>query len=72
MPLDQSTAPYESMGPTLLAQQAPSLSSPDSAPGKNWGTIYAYLEQRLASLRNWRWSWWSYWAVIAENILPRR
>jgi hypothetical protein len=70
-PLD-NTAPYEEMGPALLAQQPPSLNTPDAAPGKNWGMIFAYLEARLGSLRNWRWSWWAYWAVIATFVLPRR
>lgn len=70
MPLDNQ-APYEEMGPSLLAQQPPSLSKA-TAPGKNWGSIFAYLEARMGSLRTWRWSWWSYWAVIATFILPRR
>ncbi len=71
-PLDENSAAYEAMSPTLLAQQPPSLKEPDATPGKNWGTIYSYLEQRLSSLRTWRWSWWAYWSVIAEFILPRR
>lgn len=72
MPLDDNKATYEDMSPTLLAAQPPTLKTPDSAPGKNWGTIYEYLELRLASLRTWRWSWWAYWSVIATYILPRR
>jgi hypothetical protein len=72
-PLDDSNAaPYEDMGPSLLASQPPSLTSPDAVPGKNWGTIFAYLEQRFSSLRAWRWSWWAYWSVVATFVLPRR
>jgi hypothetical protein len=34
--------------------------------------IFSHLEQRLGSLRTWRYSWWTYWAQLAEYILPRR
>src|SRR6185312_16524490 len=31
-----------------------------------------YMERRLAALRDWRLSWWTHWADLAANILPRR
>lgn len=75
MPLDTaaySTAHYESMSPTLLAKE-PATDGPQSGtPGKDWVTIYAALEGRLAGLRMWRYTWWQYWAELARYILPRR
>lgn len=66
-----ASAAYEEQSPTLLAQQPISLSAPqESVP--NWDVIYAYLENRLSQLRNWRWSWWAAWATLAEFILPER
>lgn len=70
MPLD-SSALYEAMSPTLLAQQPASLEG-DQRPGKDWQEIFFQLEQRLGALRSWRWSWWAYWAALAESILPKR
>ena len=58
MPLDYASAPYEEQGPTLLARQ-PVFGVTDQVKGKDWPDIYAHLEQRLASLRTWRWSWWT-------------
>jgi hypothetical protein len=68
---DYSTAPYEFAGPSLLSQQPPTLSG-DEKQGKDWGDIFTYLESRLGMLRTWRYSWWAYWAQLAEFILPRR
>lgn len=72
MPLDASTAYYAASSPTLLASQAISDADKIERPGKDWQTIFTHLEARLASLRNWRWSWWGLWASLAEYILPRR
>jgi hypothetical protein len=63
---------YEAMSPSLLAQQPASTSGSGPAPGKDWGVIYQALEARLGALRTWRYSWWQYWASLAEFILPRR
>lgn len=72
MPLDFATAYYEASSPTLLAKQDPADASKLQRPGKDWPSIYQHLEARLGALRNWRWSWWAYWAELAEYILPRR
>ncbi len=72
MPLDFASAAYEASSPTLLAAQPPTLARDDTGPGENWIFINQHLEQRLGALRNWRLSWWSYWASLAEFILPRR
>lgn len=71
--MDQNfaNAPYEEMGPSLLAQQ-PANPSDEHKRGKDWDTIYSHLESRRNGLRSWRWSWWAYWNVLAEFILPRR
>ncbi|HQT65363.1 MAG TPA: portal protein [Acidocella sp.] len=70
-PLD-NTAPYEQMGATLLSQQPPAPPSSAEIDQKNWQTVYSHLEARLSSLRNWRYSWWTHWARLAEYFLPRR
>jgi hypothetical protein len=60
------------MGPSLLSQQpatAPDKLQPDA---EWWITIFAYLEARLGRLRTWRYTWWAYWARLAEYFLPRR
>ena len=68
---DYSSAPYEHMSPTLLAQQPITLKN-QAPPGKDWSAIYSICESRLGMLRSWRYSWWAYWASLAEYILPRR
>ena len=64
MPLDVagfSQAFYESQSVGELARQP--LDPPkDCQAGDDWNTIYPQLQSRLQSLKNWRWSWWSYWA----------
>jgi hypothetical protein len=72
MPLDAASAYYESMSPSLLASLPAVAKESDALPGKDWGTIFTHLESRLGALRSWRWSWWSYWAALAEYILPKR
>jgi len=69
---DFASAPYEMAGPTLLSQQPPTLTDKDRKPGKDWGEIFSYLESRMNMLRTWRYSWWAYWAQLAEFILPHR
>src|SRR6185437_7366080 len=63
---------YEAMSPSLLAQQTASSTGDGPQPGKDWGPIFSALESRLGALRTWRYSWWQYWASLAEFILPRR
>lgn len=64
-------ANYEMASASLLAAQPSSTNKPQPS-GKNWGRIYEHLESRLQGLRNWRYSWWIYWADLAKFILPRR
>lgn len=67
-------APYEEMGAPWLAAQPPTPAAKLAAyqPDADWDVIYTHLEARLSSLRSWRYSWWSYWSVLAEYFIPRR
>jgi Bacteriophage head to tail connecting protein len=67
-----ANANYEHMGPTLLAQQPPNASDRAQKDAKNWDRIFQHLESRLGMLRNWRYSWWAYWAVLAQFFDPKR
>lgn len=68
------SAVYEHMSPTLLSQQP--ATAPDELrkidPDSTWATVFAYCESRLGTLRMWRYSWWSAWAVLARYFIPRR
>ena len=68
---DDGFAQYELASPSLLADQPPTLSEDDTAPGKNWTEIYEYLTRRLNALREWRYTWWANWSELAEFLLPR-
>lgn len=71
MPLDANYAAYELAGPQLLAMQPPSI--PAKQPeGRDWDVIFQQLESRMKALREWRFSWWAYWADLAAYVLPRR
>lgn len=67
-----SEAAYESMSPTLLSEQPPSLPFELVKDDSDWDITFTHLETRLGSLRSWRYSWWAYWAVLAEYFIPRR
>jgi len=68
-----ATPAYIQMGPSLLAQQPVTTQTKiDANPDFKWTTIFSHLEARLASLRTWRYSWWAYWARLAEFFNPRR
>lgn len=69
---DFATAPYELMSPTLLAKQPPVPPKDSKKAPDWWATAFAYLEGRMGALRNWRYSWWAYWAVLARFFIPRR
>jgi hypothetical protein len=70
--LAPNTAPYEFMSPTLLSKQ-PAQGKPDPKQSSyTWLTFFPYLESRMNSLRNWRYSWWAYWSVLARFFIPRR
>jgi hypothetical protein len=69
---DSDTASYLDMGATLLSEQP--LTPKEQLPNydDNWTALYNQLESSMNSKRSWRWSWWSYWSVLAEYFLPRR
>ncbi len=60
------------MGPTMLAQQPVGQAKTDKEGASEWGIVFEQLESRLATLRSWRYSWWSHWSRLAEFFLPRR
>jgi hypothetical protein len=65
--------PYADAGAATLSLQPPYIDEEDERPAfPDWPTIYAYLENRLNSLRSWRYSWWQHWAILAQYILPYR
>ena len=68
----ESTANYEAMGATLLAQQEVRVSDQPQKEADDWLPLYAHLEARFNMLRNWRYSWWIYWRVLCEFFSPRR
>jgi hypothetical protein len=65
-------AKYENQGASLLARAPATIPWKTWATNDEWETMRNYLEQRLLGMRNWRTSWWSHWAELASNILPRR
>lgn len=65
-------APYMDSSPTLLAAQPPTMEKEKLENDFDWEVIFGHLESRLNSMRNWRYSWWTYWSKLAEYILPRR
>jgi hypothetical protein len=71
-PSEFESAPYELMSTALLAQQPATAKPKAYRPNEDWNAIFSHLEARLAALRNWRYSWWAYWARLAEFFLPRR
>jgi hypothetical protein len=63
---------YENASPTLLAQEDPNPPTELLAGDSSWHDLRTHLESRLQMMTNWRLSWWRHWALLAENILPRR
>lgn len=65
-------AHYELAEASLLAD-TPAMAPPQRiAMDLRWEELRQHLETRLYGLRSWRNSWWSHWARLAQNILPRR
>jgi hypothetical protein len=64
-------SPAAQPGPMLLSEQPP-VSGRAEPRSNDWGDIFAHLEARLGSLRTWRYTWWQYWARLAQFILPHR
>lgn len=71
-PLDGNTAYYESTKPSLLALEPLTLPALDARSPDWWPTLYQHCELQMNTLRNWRWTWWSSWMVMAQYLLPRR
>ena len=73
MPDDSSNvAWYERMSTTLLSEQPLFPPNVPYANDENWDALFNHVEVGLNSKRTWRWSWWSFWSVLAEYFLPRR
>lgn len=70
--LDFSHAFYENMNSSLLAKQPVTENNDSQNYESDWNILYDQLEAGLSADRMWRYSWWAYWARIAEFVLPRR
>ncbi len=67
--------PFYTKASTMLLADVPADPAINRAgPGqdKEWRSLYAHLEARMASLYNWRLSFWTTWGQIARYMLPRR
>lgn len=64
--------PYENASASVLSRQPPTLPQKIAKYNPDWTQIFSHLESRLGMMRSWRYSWWTYWATLAEFILPRR
>jgi hypothetical protein len=65
-------APDSLDGPTLLSRLHATSSDKPDKEAEDWNRIFTHLEARLGMLRNWRYSWWAYWAILAQFFNPRR
>ena len=63
---------YAFMNASLLAQAPATIPAAPWTPDQGWEDMRNYLEQRLLGMRNWRTSWWTHWAELAANMMPRR
>lgn len=72
MPLDAGSAYYEDMSPMLLAAEPLTLPQSRGVDPEWWDATYVHLERRMATLRAWRWTWWSTWMQLGQYFLPRR
>lgn len=64
--------PYEISSPSLIASQPAEPPRDLMTMDPEWTDLKTHLEARLLMMTNWRLSWWRHWALLAENILPRR
>jgi hypothetical protein len=71
-PLASAFARYEMATPQLLAEQPPTAPERLAEFDPDWETMFSHLESTLAALKDWRYSWWTYWSKLAEYLLPRR
>ncbi len=65
-------AQMELDGPTLLSRLPATASDKPQKDLSGWGRMFVHLESRMGMLRNWRYSWWAYWAILAQFFNPRR
>lgn len=70
--MEDPSAAYQAMGPTLLSKQPVEARREDNEPDEDWDDVYRHLEQTMNSDRQWRWSWWTHWSRLAEYFNPRR
>ncbi len=69
---EDGLALYERASPDLLAA-TPSDPPPPKPPDRDWPKMRSHLERELASLRNWRESWWDGpWGDVARYQEPVR
>lgn len=69
---ESAIAAYEEASPSMLAEQPPTLPEEMHKYDLDWEITFSHLESRLSAMRDWRYSWWTYWSKLAEYILPRR
>ena len=65
------SSPIDDMSVSLLAAQPVTRTAPRK-DDPTWGVFYNHFEARIKSMRDWRWTWWAYWEVLARFFLPRR
>jgi hypothetical protein len=63
---------YESMSSTLLSRMPATDLKDLPGPAKGWSEAYIHCNQRMNSLRTWRYSFWTYCGKLAEYFSPRR
>lgn len=63
---------YTEMTPSLLSQQPVTDDYKIQKEVGWWDTVFVHLEARLGMLRSWRYSWWSFWSVLARFFDPKR
>lgn len=68
----KEVVPYEQASASLLAVQTADLKPRQNVIDLGWKDLLVHLTTRLQGLENWRLSWWSHWALLAQYILPRR
>jgi hypothetical protein len=63
---------YTEMSTTLLSKTPATAPMQMAAPERFWPQTYNHLQNRMNSLRVWRYSFWAYAGKLAEFFSPRR
>lgn len=63
---------YEMMSSTLLSRMTATDEKDMPNPARGWSEAYLHCQQRMNSLRTWRYSFWVYCGKLAEYFSPRR